>query len=71
MQVADERLPGNLYEVKKICYYAAVNRVLGGVYMKLCSGTTGLRQLAKDYPESGIRTYKVGQVPLRTPASNL
>lgn len=72
-QVEDSRLPGSQFETKKICYYAAVNRVLGAVYIKLTSGTSDLRRLAMDNPALNIKLYKVGSCRLLpcTPASNL
>ena len=68
--VADARLPGNQYEVKKINYYCAVNAALGPVYFRICTGTTGFKELLKSRP--GHRLYKVGPATAaaRLPASN-
>ena len=66
--VADDRLPGSRYDVKKIHYYAGVNAVLGACHYKTCSGTTGYKELCDKFPH--LKTYKVGAAPC-TPASNL
>lgn len=65
--VADDRLPGSSYDVKKIHYYAAVNCVLGACHYKTCTGTTGYKELCLKYPH--LKRYTVGDVPC-TPASN-
>lgn len=57
--VYDACLPRSVYDVKKIMYYAAVNKVLGPCHFKICTGTTGYKQLCEDWPEAELRTYKV------------
>lgn len=56
--VEDERLPGSQFATKKISYYAAVNQVLGAVYIKVTSGTSELKRLAKENPALQLKLYK-------------
>jgi hypothetical protein len=57
--VTDHRLPNSSYDVKKINYYAATNAVLGPVFFKICTGTTGYKELCSTNP-AVMRLYKVG-----------
>jgi hypothetical protein len=56
--VSDPRLSGSSYDIKKINYYCAVNAVLGPVYFRLCTGTTGYKELTQRDPN--LKLYMVG-----------
>lgn len=56
LTVADPRLPLSRYHLKKVCYYAVVNAVLGPVYFQYVSGTT---DFARDLKAAGKEPYKV------------
>jgi hypothetical protein len=57
--VTDKRLPNTIYDIKKINYYSAANAVLGAVHFKICTGTTGYRELTKLNP-AVLKLYTVG-----------
>lgn len=57
--VADRRLPGTQLRTRKIHYYAAVNLVLGACHFKICSGTTGYKEMVLD-SNGALRLYTVG-----------
>ena len=56
--VTDPRLSNSSYDIKKINYYCAVNAILGAVYFRLCTGTTGYKELAQKDPN--LKIYTVG-----------
>ena len=69
MTVVDHRMPHSNKAQKRIHYYAAVNAVLGPVYIEFVTGTTGHEQDVMRPPwcmdPEGIKVYHEYQVGLR------
>ena len=53
MYIEDARLPRSRSQINKKNYYVVVNAVLGPVYFKVVTGTTGIREVDPTYPAEG------------------
>ena len=70
LYIEDARLPNSASQIKKIHYYVVVNAVIGPVYFKLVTGTTGIRECLSRYPQGGYQVRgdwgQLTQPPPRT-----